>query len=146
MVALDAASDGEQWYTSTVNLQLASLPLCIACRDVATLHVRVDMLTPRNLWDPAAQRIPGNACGPSKTKAASRVPPVRARSLRWERTVKFLEQLEMGEVGQVSRAAWERASRNDAGACLAWYAQASHDSVGEIVRPSEVYGVRQGLQ
>lgn len=91
-VALDAASDGEQWYTSTVNLQLASLPLCVACRDVATLDVRVDMLTPRSLWDPEDQYIPRDACGRSNTRTASRVPPVRPRGLRWERPVKFLQQ------------------------------------------------------
>lgn len=93
-IALDAASDGKRWYTSTANLQLASLSLCIACRHVATLHVRMDMLTPPRLWDPAAAQsiITDDPRGGSEQRTVfSRVPPIRARSLRWERPVKLLE-------------------------------------------------------
>lgn len=93
-IALDAASDGKRWYTSTANLQLASLSLCIACRDVATLHVRVDMLTPPRLWDPAAAQfiLTDDPRGRSEEPTVlSRVPPIRARSLRWERPVNLLE-------------------------------------------------------
>lgn len=53
-VALGQAFHGEQkyWYTSTLELQLASLEVCRACRCVPTLHVRDNDSTPRSLWSP----------------------------------------------------------------------------------------------
>lgn len=48
-----ACRGGEKrWYTSTLELQLASLELCRACRRVPTLHVLVYPRTLRTLWSP----------------------------------------------------------------------------------------------
>ena len=67
---------GEGWYTtSTLQLQLASLELCIICRGIRRLSVRVGRDSPagiRSLTDltepPQTRR--------SKRRASSRVPPV----------------------------------------------------------------------
>ena len=49
---LHGTYDGNQWYASTKNVQLASLRFCGLCRRGApsTLHLRVDGGTPRRLW------------------------------------------------------------------------------------------------
>lgn len=64
---------------STVNLQLASLPLCVLCRSLATLHVRVAEDTPRNLRGVSICKTRG-----SEQYCVMRVPPLRARSVTWE--------------------------------------------------------------
>ncbi|CAM9669642.1 unnamed protein product, partial [Hapterophycus canaliculatus] len=48
-IALHQACGGSlrRWYASTLQLQLASLGFCRACRSVPTLHVRVNRSTPR---------------------------------------------------------------------------------------------------
>ncbi|CAM9126585.1 unnamed protein product, partial [Laminaria digitata] len=53
-VAIDQACGGGEktWYVSTVNLQLASLQLCRACRAVVPLHVRLGQGIPRSMWAP----------------------------------------------------------------------------------------------
>lgn len=48
-VALGQASDGT-WYASTLQLQLASFEVCVACRRVRTLRVIVDERMPLSLW------------------------------------------------------------------------------------------------
>ena len=70
-----ASQEGDRcWYTSTLELQLASLELCRACRSVSTLHVLVNKDTPRRLWDPLrAPDVP----------VPSRVPLVRPIGLTW---------------------------------------------------------------
>ncbi|CAM9571881.1 unnamed protein product, partial [Laminaria digitata] len=49
IIALNQACDGEIGYVPTLNLQLASVQLCVACRRSATLRVRVDDATPHTL-------------------------------------------------------------------------------------------------
>lgn len=53
-VALHQATEGERWYTSTAQLQLASLEFCKACRSVPTLYMKVDEDAPERLWDHSA--------------------------------------------------------------------------------------------
>ncbi|CAM9664823.1 unnamed protein product [Scytosiphon promiscuus] len=77
-VALGQACDGEEWYTSTKELQLASLPFCEACRSVTTLELIVDDETPRGLT--AAADAPPSS---RQRLCASRVPRLRARRVWW---------------------------------------------------------------
>lgn len=68
VVALAECGDGKAWYTSTTQLQLASLDLCVACRAVPTLHLTVDGGMPDRL---------------RAGTATSRVPPFRPRGVTW---------------------------------------------------------------
>ncbi|CAM9108795.1 unnamed protein product, partial [Scytosiphon promiscuus] len=72
-VAIDQHSP-EGWYVSTLQLQLASMQLCLACRRFSTLEVRVEEGTPSCVW---ARSTPLSEQG-------SRVPPLRAVGLTWE--------------------------------------------------------------
>lgn len=93
----DRGQEKRAWYVSTLELQLASLEFCRACRSVPLLHVRVHSGTPHTLRAPgkdASQRHPWqhtslslNASSASAAKVASiessRVPAVRAACLTW---------------------------------------------------------------
>ncbi|CAM9393068.1 unnamed protein product, partial [Hapterophycus canaliculatus] len=79
IIALEQASDGKRWYTSTKELQLASLQFCAACRSVPVFHLRVDSGTPTRLWTSAAARGTRSA----KKLSLTRVPAVRAREVTW---------------------------------------------------------------
>ncbi|CAM9252174.1 unnamed protein product, partial [Ectocarpus sp. 12 AP-2014] len=46
------AREEQRWFASTLELQLASLDICRACRSMSILHVRVTRETPRSLWSP----------------------------------------------------------------------------------------------
>lgn len=70
--------EGKRWYASTLELQLASLELCRACRSVPTLHARVDDDTPRTLWS---------------RRASSRVPVVTALCLTWALPTEGLQRV-----------------------------------------------------
>ncbi|CAN0544875.1 unnamed protein product, partial [Ectocarpus sp. 8 AP-2014] len=59
---------GKRWYTSTLELRLASLETCRACRRVPTIHVRVDANTPPSLWSPRAMPTRAHTRS-SKTRA-----------------------------------------------------------------------------
>ena len=97
-VALNQAYDGELGYVPTRNLQLASVQLCVACRSSATLRVRVDDATPHTLLTTsnspqASLRSPngletGSPTGSREAAGcgATRVPPVRAHTVVWERS------------------------------------------------------------
>ena len=94
VVSLDQASEGEGrkgWYTSTLELQLASLELYKACRRVSTLRVRVDNVTPRSLrafgdLDSMASEVPSSTI-------SSRVPLVRALGLTRSLSTDALQEL-----------------------------------------------------
>lgn len=79
-----ACCDRESWYTSTTQLQLASLPFCLACRDSVTLCLTVDDKTPGRL-------LAGGSDGDAVAVAAphqrgrTRVPRLRAREVTWHR-------------------------------------------------------------
>lgn len=70
--------DESGWYTSTTELQLASLQFCRACRSVTTLTLIVDDKTPRRLLDgvdpPPLDR---------KRARSSRAPELRALHVKW---------------------------------------------------------------
>ncbi|CAN0164683.1 unnamed protein product, partial [Ectocarpus sp. 12 AP-2014] len=87
MVALDLTCDGEKWYASTQQLQLASLDLCKACRGVPTLALSVERSTPEYLWAEAARGPRGRLTGEEKPPAArtqTRVPPFGPRRVMWK--------------------------------------------------------------
>lgn len=79
-VALNQACEWEpghdkSWYASTMELQLASLPFCKACRNVMTLGLKVKDETPARLLETADAPYPGSP----------RVPRLRARTVTWRR-------------------------------------------------------------
>ncbi|CAN0008046.1 unnamed protein product, partial [Hapterophycus canaliculatus] len=75
-VTLNQACDTDDWYTTTVKLQLASLQFCVACRSVPTLHLRVDKKTPARPWSDE------DATRPPWRKAAA-PPAARPRGFDW---------------------------------------------------------------
>ncbi|CAM9244241.1 unnamed protein product, partial [Laminaria digitata] len=84
-VALHQACGGSEktWYVSTLNLQLASLQFCRACRVVAPLHVRLGQGIPRSMWAP--QTSPAQpATNGAETPVSSRVPIVQMHSAAWD--------------------------------------------------------------
>ncbi|CAM9635143.1 unnamed protein product [Ectocarpus sp. 4 AP-2014] len=70
--------DGKNWYTSTRELQLASLDLCIACRNYPTVRLNVEAHTPRRLLA-ATDAPPPNP----KRLFKTRVPRLRACRVTW---------------------------------------------------------------
>ncbi|CAN0545902.1 unnamed protein product, partial [Ectocarpus sp. 12 AP-2014] len=92
-VALKQACDGhgERWYTSTLELQLVSLGFCVACRDVPTLHVRVDRRTPPSLWSSRKSHTTPTKRS-REVRTSSRVPAVQAFSLKWALPMEVLLQ------------------------------------------------------
>jgi len=94
-VAINQAGWGgeeKSWYTSTLELQLASLEFCRACRNVSTLLVHVDAATPRSLWAPDAGHSAQQESPTSNV--LSRVPSVRALGVSWSRcSVDHLQQM-----------------------------------------------------
>ncbi|CAM9464117.1 unnamed protein product [Ectocarpus sp. 13 AM-2016] len=77
-VALNETCDGTSWYTSTKELQLASLEICIACRSYPTVHLKVDDQIPRRLLAIADAPPPK-----PKRLCWTRVPRLRARHVTW---------------------------------------------------------------
>lgn len=89
-VALNQACDRQEWYTSTTELQLASLSFCVACRNVTTLRLIIDdYILPRLMI--AADELLPHPGEPGWT----RVPRLRARSVLWNRqlSVELVEPL-----------------------------------------------------
>ncbi|CAM9322251.1 unnamed protein product [Ectocarpus fasciculatus] len=78
IVALNETCDGKSWYTSTKQLQLASLDFCIACRTFPTAHLNFSEETPRRLLA-AADAPPPHP----KRSCWTRVPRLRARRVTW---------------------------------------------------------------
>lgn len=80
-VALNESCDGTQWYASTMELQLASLGFCKACRSVSTLRLTVEKATPARLWNDAAAHTISAAL---KRPKATRVPVLQPRDVTWK--------------------------------------------------------------
>lgn len=78
IVALNQLSEEGKWYTSTMELQLASLQLCSACRNVTTLTLTVEEGTSRTLLDP----VDPQPLEREKTHS-TRVPRLLARRVKW---------------------------------------------------------------
>ncbi|CAN0399792.1 unnamed protein product [Ectocarpus fasciculatus] len=76
--ALNETCDGKRWYTSTKELQLASLEFCMVCRNYNTVHLKVDAQTPRRLLEAADAPPPY-----PKRLCSTRVPRLRARCVTW---------------------------------------------------------------
>lgn len=77
---LGDTGDGKHWFSSTKQLQLASIHFCVECRNVRRQHLRVDDDTPG--WLLGATGVPLRA--PDRT-FRSRVPRLRAREVTWKR-------------------------------------------------------------
>ena len=80
MALNQACGQTQRWYTSTKELQLASLPFCAACRNVTTLRLKVNATTPSRLLAAANPAQPQ-----SEDQGPTRVPQLRARAVLWER-------------------------------------------------------------
>lgn len=104
VVALSQGCEGgeKRWYTSTMELQLASLEICRACRSVPSLSVRVEPRTPVSLWHRASIHTGINARISKESRLSSRVPVVRALRLVWTLPAQVLEQSAAIELWQWS--------------------------------------------
>ncbi|CAN0281384.1 unnamed protein product, partial [Scytosiphon promiscuus] len=78
-MVLSQSCDGRGWFSSTKELQLASLEFCAACRNVATMTLRVDDAVPRSLLTAADAPPPDR-----KRLCTTRVPRLRARRVLWD--------------------------------------------------------------
>ncbi|CAN0426918.1 unnamed protein product, partial [Ectocarpus sp. 12 AP-2014] len=78
VVALNETCNGNSWYTSTEELQLASLEFCIACRNCPTVHLKVEAHTPRRLLAATDSPPPH-----PKRLFQTRVPRLRACRVTW---------------------------------------------------------------
>ncbi|CAM9716605.1 unnamed protein product [Ectocarpus sp. 12 AP-2014] len=78
---LGDTSDGKHWFSSTKQLQLASVHFCVECRNVRRQHLRVDDDTPG--WLLGAAGVPLRA---ADRTFRSRVPRLRAREVTWKRS------------------------------------------------------------
>ena len=87
-VTLNQVCDGKQWLASTKELQLASLQFCAACREMPTLHLRVDRSTPERLLTAPAEDtavdLEAAVVAGGAGKTANRVPRLRARAVTWD--------------------------------------------------------------
>lgn len=114
LVALNGLCDGEQWYTSTMELQLASLEFCRACRDHSTLHLNITSSTPRSMLSKGTESSRAD-----RRRVKSRVPKLRARGVTWNMmtaakldkpidTINDAERLVFGDQfsGKVDGVAW----------------------------------------
>lgn len=77
-IALSHGYDGDRWYVSESNLQIACLDLCVVCRSLAMSQFLVKHDTPPRLWNRHKQEIFG------KKHPASRIPILTARSILWQ--------------------------------------------------------------
>ena len=110
IIALNQACDGNRcWYTSTKQLQLASMEFCTACRSVPTLCVNVEKDTPTRLW---AGGAPGRETRNAKRLSATRVSVVQALEVTWKLPASALRR--MGDVlAKVKRFAFDDAFDGD---------------------------------
>ncbi|CAN0490571.1 unnamed protein product, partial [Ectocarpus sp. 12 AP-2014] len=94
IVALNQTCDGgeKRWYTSTLELQLASLEFCRACRRVPTLHLRINPRTPRSLWSPRNSHTTAVNKRRREVGVWSRVPAVQAFGVTWALSMNDLLQ------------------------------------------------------
>ena len=81
-MALNQACDRQPWYTSIRELQLATIPFCVACRTVTTVHLTVDNETPPHLLAAADATL---AMHGSENPVTARLPRLRALAVTWER-------------------------------------------------------------
>ncbi|CAM9376425.1 unnamed protein product [Ectocarpus fasciculatus] len=91
IVALGCACLGKPWYTSTKELQLASLQFCLACRSAPTLRVIVDEDVPIRLL---IDRVTLKHYWHSEEPNRSRVPSVQYHALNtmtWMMPPEFLK-------------------------------------------------------
>ncbi|CAM9166011.1 unnamed protein product [Ectocarpus sp. 4 AP-2014] len=77
--------DRESWYASTTQLQLASLPFCLACRDSVTLCLTVDDSIPRRLLAGVSADEAVRAPAGPRQRGRSRVPRFQVREVTWHR-------------------------------------------------------------
>ncbi|CAN0309691.1 unnamed protein product [Ectocarpus fasciculatus] len=93
ILALNQACDGQKmrWYVSTLELQLASLGFCGACRSAQTLEVRVDEDTPPTLWPCRTSHTTPSQRSP-EVCISNRVPAVQAFGWMWKLAMDRLPQ------------------------------------------------------
>ena len=79
-----------RWYVSTLELQLASLEFCRACRSVPTWHLRLEEGAPERLWRPPRIFETPDVTLSSNDGESKRVPAVRALGLTCRLQMNFL--------------------------------------------------------
>ncbi|CAM9960933.1 unnamed protein product, partial [Ectocarpus sp. 12 AP-2014] len=85
------AGEDRRWYTSTLELQLASLDFCRACRNVPTLRMRVGEGTPSSLLNVLAEEQQKHPASSHQDRGSSRLPPVPAN--RVKRVVSWINDM-----------------------------------------------------
>lgn len=83
-IALKQTERGK-WFESTLELQLASFQLCVACRGVRTLLVTIGFSIPLSLW--GGDDHSDDLLKPTKWRQVS---PLRAASVAWIMSVDTL--------------------------------------------------------
>ena len=78
---------GSGWYTSTLQLQLASLQVCALCWDVRPLHFTVGLDAPHWVWEGAV-----TSDGVVKRLRNTRVPTFQPRGVLWKLPISLLRQ------------------------------------------------------
>ncbi|CAN0415709.1 unnamed protein product, partial [Ascophyllum nodosum] len=84
-IALNQA-DSSGWYSSTLELQLASLQFCVVCRNVSTLHLIVKNGMETLLLDDAP-----TSDVKVKTPCRTRVPTLRPLILTWKLPIQAID-------------------------------------------------------
>ncbi|CAN0589936.1 unnamed protein product, partial [Ectocarpus sp. 12 AP-2014] len=149
IVALNQACDGQnkRWIASTLELQLASLEFCGACRSVQTFQVHVDAETPPRLWYPCKAHITPDKEG-REVSIASRVPAVQPFGWTWSlRSLKVEVLLQTSVIDPRSRPECRRLPGPSSAAslgCVGWLQKlerlvfASGKSVNTVLWPASL--------
>ncbi|CAM9806736.1 unnamed protein product, partial [Sphacelaria rigidula] len=93
-VLLKQSLVGNKAYVSTTNLQVASMDLCISCREYSRMHVRVENGTPPSLYAPTLE-LP--LCMTSdlysttkRARSKKRIPVIHALTVSWGMSSRLL--------------------------------------------------------
>lgn len=123
VVALDH-SHGE--YTSVMQLQRASLQLCVACRSGCRLQLRVAKGTPRHLW--AGRADAADTGRRAKRPCSTRVPALRPHRVTWELPGRMMAEQSTDAMANVKCVVFNCNKKPSGGGGVAW-----PESVEEIV-------------
>ena len=96
-------ANGRGWYTSTLDLELASLQLCVLCRGVSTVHLTIEPSVPSRMW----KGSPASDCNIKRSRS-SRVPTLRPLKLSWDLWGLPFEQCSSAVMANVEQLTFRR--------------------------------------
>ena len=94
-------ADSSGWYSSTLQLQLASLQFCVMCRSVSTLH----LIVKDNIHALLLEDAPASDDKVKKLRR-TRVPTIRPLILAWKIPVTYLRRFSSQVLGNVKELAF----------------------------------------